>query len=83
MSHITYHVVLLWNCAVGDWLSVDTWLGTCCAPGARMRAHGLVYPLFVAETTWFGLPDVARKESGQDMVLNAIKYVMALMYRWA
>ena len=21
-------------------------------------AHGLVYPLFVARTTWFGLPDV-------------------------
>ena len=58
MSHITYHVVLLCNGAVGDWLSVDMWLGTCCAPGARMRAHGLAYPLFVARTTWFGLPDV-------------------------
>ena len=36
----------------------EHWFGTCCAPGARMRARGLVYPLFVARTTWFGLPDV-------------------------
>ena len=34
------------------------WFGTCCAPGARMRAHGLVHPLFVAQTKWFGKPDV-------------------------
>ena len=58
MSHIRYHVVLLWNGVVGDWLSVGTWFGTCCVPGARMWARGLVYPLFVARTTWFGLPDV-------------------------
>ena len=58
MSHIRYHVVLLWNGVVGDWLSVGTWFGTCCVPGARMWARGLVYPLFVAQTTWFGIPDV-------------------------
>ena len=23
-----------------------------------MRARGLVYPLFVTQTTWFGMPDV-------------------------
>ena len=27
-------------------------------PGARIRACGLVYALFVAQTTWFGMPDV-------------------------
>ena len=58
MSQIRYHVVLLWDGVVGDWLSVGTWFGTCCVPGARMWARGLVYPLFVARTTWFGLPDV-------------------------
>ena len=58
MSHIRYHVVLLWNNVVGDWFSVGTWFGTCCDPGARKRARGLLYPLFVARTTWFGLPDV-------------------------
>ena len=58
MSHIRYRGVLLWNGVAGHWLSVGTWFGTCCAPGARMRARGLVYQLFVAQTTWFGLPDV-------------------------
>ena len=58
MSQIRYHVVLLWDGVVGDWLSVGTWFGICCAPGARTQAHGLVYPLFVARTTWFCLPDV-------------------------
>ena len=33
-------------------------LGTCCTPGTRMWACGLVYPLFVAQTIWFGMPDV-------------------------
>ena len=55
---IKYHCVLLWNGVAGDWLSVGMWFGTCCAPGARMRAHGLVHPLFVAQTKWFGKPDV-------------------------
>ena len=32
-----YHVVFLWNGVVGDWLSVGTWFGACCAPGARMQ----------------------------------------------
>ena len=58
MSHIRYHGVLLWNGVAGDWLSVGMWFGTCCAPGARMRARGLVYQLFVARTTWSGKPDV-------------------------
>ena len=34
------------------------WYGTCGGPGARMGACGFVYPLFVAQTTWFGMPNV-------------------------
>ena len=32
--------------------------GICCAPGAKMWTRGLVYPLFVAQTTCFGMPTV-------------------------
>ena len=39
---------------------MGTWFGTCCAPVARMWARGLVYGLFVARTTCFGMPDVCR-----------------------
>ena len=35
-----------------------TWFGTCSAAGARMRIGGLVYLLFVAQTTWFGMSEV-------------------------
>ena len=35
------------------------WFGACIAPGARMQAPGLVYPLFVAQLTWLGIPDVS------------------------
>ena len=35
------------------------WFGTCSAPGARMQTPGLVYPLSVAQVTWFGMPDVS------------------------
>ena len=48
----------MWNDVTVDWSSVYTWFGTCSAPGARMQARGLVYPLFVAQTMWFGMPDV-------------------------
>ena len=58
MSHIRYHGVLLWNGIAGDCLSLGKWVGKCCAPGARMRARGLVYPLFVAQTTQFGMPHI-------------------------
>ena len=37
---------------------MGTWFGICCAPGAKMQARGLVYPLFVARTTWFGVSAV-------------------------
>ena len=58
MNHIRYHGVLLWNGVAGNWLSVGTWFGTHCVHGARVRARGLVYPLFVARTTWFDMPNV-------------------------
>ena len=35
-----------------------TWFGACSGPGTRMQACGLVYPLLVAQTTWFGMPNV-------------------------
>ena len=60
-----YHVVLLWSVVVGDWLSVGMWFGACCAPGARRQAGGLVYPVFVARATWFGLPDVCSAKRDQ------------------
>ena len=58
MSHVRYYGILLWNGVAGDWLSVGMWFGTCYAPGARIRVRGLVYPLFVAQTTCFGMLDV-------------------------
>ena len=36
---------------------MGTCFGTYSAPGARMWALGLFYPLFVAQTMWFGMPD--------------------------
>ena len=41
-----------------------TWFGTCNAPSTRMRAFGLVYPLFVAQTMWFGIPEVCSTKEG-------------------
>ena len=58
MSHIRCHGFLLWNDVTVDWSSVCTWFGTCNAPGERMLARGLLYPLFVAQTMWFGMPNV-------------------------
>ena len=43
LSHIRHHGVFLWNGVIGDWSGADTWFGTCCAPGVRTRALGLVY----------------------------------------
>ena len=55
LSHIRYHGVILWNGVTVYWSSVGTRFGTCSAPGARMWARGLVYPMLVAQTTWFGM----------------------------
>ena len=59
MSHIRYHGVLLWNGVAGDWLSMGTWFGTCCVLAQECGPRSLVYPLFVARTTCFGMPDVS------------------------
>ena len=40
-----------------SWLHMSTWFGTFSAPGVRIRAGGLVYPLSVAQTMWFGMPN--------------------------
>ena len=48
----------MWNDVTVGWSSVCTWFGACSAPGARMWACSLVYPMFVAQTTWFGMSDV-------------------------
>ena len=58
MNHKRYHGVLMWNDVTVNWSRVASWFGTCSAPGARMRARGLVYPLLVAQTNWFGILDV-------------------------
>ena len=43
----------MWNDVTVDWSSVYTRFGTCSTLGTRMWGHGLVYPLFVAQITWF------------------------------
>ena len=50
-----YHGVLFWNDVTVDWLSVGTLFDTFIATGVRMRAHGLIYPLFVSQEMWFGM----------------------------
>ena len=57
LSHIRYHGVLLWNEIAVDWLSVAMWFGAFSRLSAGLRTRGLVLPLFVAKTTWFGIPD--------------------------
>ena len=37
---------------------MGTWFVTCSATCVRMQAGGLVYPLLVSQTTWFGMPNV-------------------------
>ena len=73
----------MWNEVEVDWFSVVMWFGTLSSLSLRMRTCGLVCPLFVAETTWFGIPNfVTWKENGWDMVLKTMKYVTAMVYRW-
>ena len=45
-----------------DWFSVVMWFGTLCSFSVRMRTRGLLRPLFVARTTWFGIPDFCKVE---------------------
>ena len=62
LSHIKYRGVLLWNEIAVDWLSVAMWFGASSGLSAGMRTRGLVRPLFVARTTWFGMPDFGNVE---------------------
>ena len=45
-----------------DWFSVVMWFGTLSSFSVRMQTRGLVRPLFVAQTTWFGIPDFCDSE---------------------
>ena len=54
----SYHDFLLWNDVTEYLLSVGRWFSIFSVPGARLWARDLVYPLFVAQITWFGMPDV-------------------------
>ena len=57
---------------------------TLCAPGARMWARGLLYPLFVVRIRWFDMADVcSTKVKWVEQVSKAMKYVTALTFRWA
>ena len=48
-----------------------TWFVTRIGPGARMWARGLVYQLFVAQTTWFDMPDVCSTKG--ELVEHGVK----------
>ena len=47
----------MWNEVAVDWFSVVMRFGTLSSLSVRMQTCGLVCPLFVAQTTWFGIPD--------------------------
>ena len=38
------------------------WFGTFSSLRMRMRTRGIVHPLFVTQTTWFGIPDFCNAE---------------------
>ena len=46
----------MWNEIAVDWFSVAIWFGTFSFLTVRMGTCGLVRPLLVAQTTWFGIP---------------------------
>ena len=72
LSHIRYHGFLLWNEIAVDWLSVAMWFGTCSCLGAGMRTRGLVRPLFMTKTTWFGIPNFCSAE--EEWVGHGVKH---------
>ena len=47
------------------------WFGACSSLGAGMRTRGLVRPLFVAKTTWFGTLDFCYTE--EEWVGHGVK----------
>ena len=62
LSHIRCHGVIFWNEIAVDWLSVAMWFGPYSCLGASMQTSGLVSPLFVVKTMWFGIPDFCHAE---------------------
>ena len=72
LSHIRYRGVLLWNEIRVDWLSVAMWFGACSCLSAGMPTRALVRPLFVAKTTWFGIPDFCNAE--EEWEGHGVKY---------
>ena len=71
LSYIRYHGVLLWNEIAVDWLSVVMWFSACSCLGVGMRTRGLVRPLCVAKTSWFGTPDFCNAE--EEWVGHGVK----------
>ena len=63
-----------------DWLNVDTWFGAFIAPCAKEWACSLVYPFFVCvcakPCSLVCSVFVLWMESGQDMVLKTMKFMM-------
>ena len=53
---------MVWNEMAVDWFSVVMWFGTLSSLSVRMRTCGLVRPLLVVQTTWFGIPDFCNPE---------------------
>ena len=45
-----------------DWFSVVMWFGTLSSLSVRLQIRGLVCPLFVGQTTWFGIPNFCNPE---------------------
>ena len=71
LSYIRYHGVLLWNEIAVDWLSVVMWFSACSCLGTGMRTRGLVRPLCVVKTTWFGTLDFRNAE--EEWVGHGVK----------
>ena len=71
LSHIKYHGVLLWNKIAVDWLSAAKYFGTYSCLGVRMQTLGLVHPLFLSKTTWFGIPHFCSAE--EELVIHGVE----------
>ena len=54
-----------------DWFSVAMWFGTFSSLSVRMWTRGLVRPLFVAQTMWFGIPNFRNAEG--DWVRHGVE----------
>ena len=52
----------MWNEIAVDWCSVAMWVGTFSSLSVRIWTRGLVRPLFVTQSTWFGIFDFCNVE---------------------